>query len=396
MTQTNAAARWSAFLVLCDCLSLAPGRVDRAELIRRIGALGWDRLLRLADRYRMGSVLVRAVAAADLAPRLPQLTLPDGRVTITRELALREQAHHARRAVLGQRLDELALAFNAEGIVPIVIKGGRSIRTGTPDWRSLRDLDLLVVDGAAPRAQEIAFSIGYREAETPRPRLFHHHQRELYRDDMPGWIEIHRRAGVSRVEQFIPTAELVAASQVIDPPGRGRVGVLPPHLHVLQGLVHHHVGHRAVKLGIIHPKGLYEFAAESAALSPADRHLLVERAARHPRLLAVFDLWTAAAADLFGLSPITPPAADAVAWWARLRTRLAAEGMESTMHSGAMDEWRAAIAPERLRRAGGGDSAARRLYWQLTMPLTFIKQPLPPSMLIAGAVRPLLRRWRAP
>ncbi|MDB5540711.1 MAG: hypothetical protein JWQ89_2438 [Devosia sp.] len=372
--------QWFAFGVLCDCLNLVPWSVDGGDLRRRIGELGWEQLLALADYYRLGSALVHAIRVAGLAPAVPALTLPDGRMTITAEFARRDAEHLQRREVLGQRLDELALAFNAEGIVPIAIKGGRSVRLGSPAWRSLRDLDLLVPHGRAPRAQEIAFGIGYRESDTPRPRMFHHHQRELYRDDMPGWIEIHRRAGLSRVEQFISTPEVVASAAMVEALGRGRVGVLPAHLHVLQGLIHHHVGHRAVKRGIIHPKGLYEFAAEMAALDTGERQLLARRAARHPRLLAVFELWTAAAVDLFGLHLEEPLAADASNWWSGLRRRLVERGIDSSISTGAEDELRAATTAERMRRAAGGASAAKRLYWRITMPLSFVKRPVPPSL----------------
>lgn len=356
----------AAGALLCACIRFDADAARADELKGRIGAIGWDRFLAYADEQRLGSVLVRAVARLGLAPAVPPLTLPDGRMTVTGALAQREAHHVARRLVLRDRLGEITTALGRAGIVPIALKGGRSIVTGRPDWRHLRDMDLLVAPNRALEAQEIALSLGYRPDAKPRPRLVHHHLHELYRDDLPGWIEIHRRGGPSRVEQFLPTAELIAAA-VASPMG---VAVLPPHLGVLHGMVHHHVGHRAVKRALIEPKGLYEFAAEVMELSAEERNALVARAARHPRLLAILDLWVAAAVDVFGMPAVAPlrPVEDAVQWWENMR---AAQG-----DTGIGPELRASRHPERMRRAQGGDSAMRRMYWWLAMPLTFVKRPM--------------------
>lgn len=360
------ASRDAEHALLCACIRFDADAARADELKGRIGAIGWDRFLAYADEQRLGSVLVRAVARLGLAPAVPALTLPDGRMTVTKSLAQREADHVARRLVLRERLAEIAAALGRAGIVPIALKGGRSIVTARPAWRHLRDIDLLIVPHRALEAQEIVLSLGYRLDGKPRPRLVHHHLHELYRDDLPGWIEIHRRGGPSRVEQFLPTAELIAAA-VTSPMG---VSVLPPHLSVLHGMVHHHVGHRAVKRALIEPKGLYEFAAEVMELSVDERNALVARAALHPRLLAILELWVAAAADLFGMPVLAPLrlAEDAMQWW---ETMLAAVG-----ETGIGPELRAARHPARMRRARGGESAVRRMYWWLAMPLTFVKRPM--------------------
>jgi len=357
--------------LLVACLRLDGAGEDR-RLADRIAALGWEPLLAYADELRLGSVLVRAATRRRLAPSVPALTLPDGRMTITKALAQRDADHLARRQAMRQRLDEIVSALLREAIVPVALKGGRSIVTGAPDWRHLRDLDLLVAPAEAQRAQDIVLRLGYRPAGEPRPRLVHHHLHELFRADMPGWIEIHRRGGPSRVEQFLPSAELLGAA--IDPT-QGQAGpmVLPDHLHVLHGIIHHHVGHRAVKHATIELKALYEFAAAVIDMNEGRRRQLVERAAQHPRLLAILELWTAAASDMLGMPVETPLRAptDAVAWWASMRW-----AAPDTPSPGIGPELRAATSPERLQRAAGGDSAMRRLYWRLTVPLTFVKRPM--------------------
>jgi hypothetical protein len=357
--------------LLVACLRFDGAEADQA-LAGRIAAAGWEPLFGHADELRLASVLVRAVMRRRLAPPVPPLTLPDGRMTITRALQQRQIDHLARRATMAQRLDEIVSALRHKAITPLALKGGRSIVTGAPDWRHLRDLDLLVAPHEAQRAQEIVLGLGYRPAGEPRPRLIHHHLHELYRADMPGWIEIHRRGGPSRVEQFLPSAELLAAAII---PAAGSAGalVLPDHLHVLHGIIHHHVGHRAVKHATIELKALYEFAAAVIDLDEGNRRRLAERAARHPRLLAILELWTAAAADLLGMpvqAPLQAPA-DAIDWWASM-----CAATPETPSRGIGPELRASTDRARMRRAAGGDSALRRLYWQLTTPLSFVKRPM--------------------
>lgn len=365
-----------AFALLFQCLRFDAGSEMADKLRTGIAALGWDRFVAYAEELRLGSVLFAAVERLRLAPPIPPITLPDGRMTITKALAQRAADHVERRRILADRLAEIAAALNAEGIVPVALKGGRSIVTGAPAWRHLRDLDLLVPPRHAVAAQRIVLGLGYRPSGTARPRLVHHHFHELFRDDLPGWIEIHRRGGPSRVEQFIPSSELLATAEIVTGPTGARLGVLPAHLHVLHGIIHHHIGHRAVKQNMMHPKGLYEFAAGVMDMAAPERAALLARAARHPRLLAILELWTAAAADLFGM-PASPPivaAPDAERWWQDMR----AAGGDQTPGTGP--ELRAATDPDRLRRAHGGESALRRAYWRLTMPLTFIKRPVAPTL----------------
>lgn len=363
--------------LLCACIRFDADADRAAALGRAIAATGWGAFLACADRQRLGSVVARAIARLKLAPPVPLLTLPDGRMSLTEGLRQREAEHMSRRAAFASHLAEIAAAFNRRGIVPIALKGGSSIVTGVPDWRSLRDLDLLVPGRRDSEAQAILVSLGYRTGRD-KPRWAHHHFPELFRDDLPGWIEIHRHAGPSRVSQFLPTAELLAAAA---PPADARVGgvaVLTPHLQALHGLLHHHVGHRAVKQARIDLKGLYEFAAAIEAMAESERELLWQRSSRHPRLLAMVDLWLAAAADLFGL-PVTAPALapDMRDRWRRLR--------EGTEPAGMVPELTAALEPARLGRVRGGKHALSRLWWRITVPLTFLKRPtLSPLSLLRG------------
>jgi len=359
------------FDLLCACIRFDASADGASQLTTQISAAGWEEFLHYAATLRLDSVLVQAIVRRQLAPPIPAMTLPDGRLTITEALRQHEANHRERRRVLLERLTEIAAALNGDGIVPLVLKGGRSLVLGQPDWRQLRDIDLLVEPRRAGRAQELLHILGYRGAEQPRSRLVHHHLEELYRDDLPGWIEVHRRGGPSRVEQFLPTGELLGSAETITLEGV-RFAILPPHLHVLHGVIHHHVGHRAVKRAEIDAKGLYEFAAGMLALSEPERRALAVRAARHPRLLAILELWTIAAAEQFGM-PIAPelaPAADILGWWNELTDS------DETKPAGIGPELRAALDGSRMRRAAGGQSAMRRAIWRLSIPLSFVKRPV--------------------
>jgi hypothetical protein len=357
--------------LLCACLRFDAQPGTSKSLAARIRAVGWERLLSAAEPLFLKSALLDAVHRLKLAPDVPAMTLPNGRMTVTKVLQQAEANLATRRGVFTERLGEIAEALNARAITPIALKGGASIVTGKPAWRYLRDLDLLVRPHEASRAQHIVQELGYRPAAQPRPRMLHHHLQELYRDDMPGWIEIHRRAGLSRVEQFLSSAEMVKSAVVPSEAQIRGVRVLPAHLHVLHGMIHHHIGHRAVKRAEIGVRGLYEFAAGVVDMSEDERAALVGRASRHPRFLAILDLWTAAAADLFGM-PVARPltmAPDALEWWSRIRSG-------DPEMAGTGPELRAATRTERMKRAIGGHSAARRTVWKLAMPLTFLKRPM--------------------
>lgn len=359
------------FDLLCNCIRFDAPIEDANQLTAQISRVGWESFLQYAVALRLDSVLVRAVARLRLGPPIPALTLPDGRVTVTKVLAQHNANHIERRSVLLDRLVEIVAALNGEGIVPVVLKGGRSLVVGQPDWRQLRDIDLLVEPRVAAKAQNLLRGLGYNGAERPRSRLVHHHLEELYRENMPGWIEIHRRGGPSRVEQFLPTEELLSSAEPVVV-ANARLGILPPHLDVLHGMIHHHVGHRAVKRAEINTKGLYEFGAGIMALSEQERQALVDRAARHPRVLAILELWTTAAAELFGMtvSPELEPAQDAIRWWRDIATN------GSSTRDGIGHELRAALSDPRMRRAAGGGSRLRRAYWHLSIPLSFVKRPV--------------------
>jgi hypothetical protein len=211
----------------------------------------------------------------------------------------------------------------------------------------------------AARAHQVALALGYRPARGSTEKAGKHHFQPLFRDDLPGWIEIHAHAAAHRAEGLLPTA-LLATMTVPAAIGAATARVLAGPAHTLHALVHHHVGHRGDKGGAFDLKGLFEFAADLQSLTPTERQALHVLSLRHPRLLAALDLWLAGAHVLLAL-PVEPPftlAPDAVARAARAIARIKTPG---TRYAGVREEIAFAADAARLARLPGGGTAPGRL-----------------------------------
>ncbi|MDR3471337.1 MAG: nucleotidyltransferase family protein [Devosia sp.] len=351
---------------LALCLAFANPEAELSALRARLRAGGWLPLIELARDLRLLPAIATAAGAKRLTAGLPAFRLSNGQTSIPALLADALAQHRARSAAMLARLEELVDLFTRNGIEPILLKGARALWTGEPDWRTLRDLDLLVLAPEADRAQALAIAAGYRTSPDYDLPLAWHHGADLYRPDLPGWLEIHSRAGMYRADLVLPTGRLAAAAI----PLAGRHGAtalaLPAPRHVLHCLVHHHIGHRADKFGTLDIKGLYEFAADVAALDAPGREELFGEAGRHPRLLAMTELWIAAAADLFRLEAPAPFVLDADGrnrW--RAIARRAATGDPPGNYDGLLEEAGMALSANRLRRLPGGNSLAGRLRLRL-------------------------------
>jgi hypothetical protein len=229
------------------------------------------------------------------------------------------------------------------------------------------DLDLLAPGAEADRLQRAVMALGYREHPSLAERPNRHHLAPLLRRDTPGPVEIHRRGGNRYAEPLLPTPELISAAELRVGPGGARARVLPTPLHVLHGLVHHHVGHGGDARGLVDFKGLYEFAVAVAGLDAEGRAALVERARRHPRLLAALDLWVAGAHELYAM-PILPPLAaeaDAGARWARVFARMTGARRERWRYPGYVEELAMGWNARRVARVApdGGPFARLAVGW---------------------------------
>lgn len=341
-----------AVLELCRCLAMVQAPDEILALRQRLNAGAWDGVVAAANARMLLPALALEAKRKHLTAAIPARRGADGRTTITLALAEGVEQHEAIRAAMLERLIELAGLLNASGMEPLLLKGARSLWTGAPAWRTMGDLDLLT-PGRAAEAQSIAIAAGY----APRPGLEQpdnwHHEINLYRDDLPGWLEFHDHASMHRADILLGTETLVAQGL-----RDGRHGVvvriLPPHTDLLYCVVHHHVSHRGDKYGTMSVKGLYEFACAFADLDADGRQDLLALAATHPRLVAMLDLWLAAAADRYGLPVAAPFAihADAAAHWRTVSGRAEHQGN----YDGILGELRLGLSAHRLRRASGGDT----------------------------------------
>jgi hypothetical protein len=341
-----------AVLDLCRCLALVQSPDETSALRNRLNAGGWKSVAAAASERMLLPALADAVQQKHLTAGIPARRSSDGSNSITLALAEGVRKHEAIRAAMLERLVELAGLLNARGMEPLLLKGARSLWTGTPAWRSMGDLDLLT-PGRAAEAQAIAIAAGYAAMPGTRQPDNWHHEINLQRKDLPGWLEFHNRAAMHRADVLLSTEALLALSSQ-----SGRHGVqariLPDHADLLHCIVHHHVSHRGDKYGAISVKGLFEFASAFAALDGEGRQLLLGLAAGHPRLVAVLDLWLAAAADRFGL-PVTAPFAihaDATKHWRAMSSRTTRRGN----YGGLLGELRLGLSRNRLRRATGGQT----------------------------------------
>ena len=346
-----------ALTLLGHGLALQGGPAGHADLLMEIQQLGFDRLFALAADVRLEVSLALALQARSLLPPIPPLRLPDGRLTITKAVADVIAAHLQRRAAMRERLVEIVLMFNQARIVPTLLKGARSLWTGHPEWRSLRDLDLLVDEAEAGHAQELLQKAGYASLKRRYVQFRKHHQPELFRADLPGWVEIHHKAAERFAEALLPTAALAARRETVALASGARAFVLRAPDQVLQGLVHHQFHHHDFRnWGWLSLKGLYEFAAGIAELDEGQRTELLALASQHPRLLAAFDLWLAAAEELFSC-PINPPMAvfpDARRQWAIIRQRMTGSPLAGLPLAGHQAELALCLDEARLRRTAGG------------------------------------------
>ncbi|MDF3063263.1 MAG: hypothetical protein K0S06_3372 [Microvirga sp.] len=330
----------------------------------------WQELTDFATHEALVHALERRLHARGL---LPSQFLPGEAAAFAPDGQLRTAAAalSKRREVLGEQLREIIKPLNRIGIQPIILKGARSLLTGEPDWRYLRDFDLLIPDQAdAAFAEFVARGFEVPQAEQGRNRR--HHLPPLVRGDFPAFIEIHRRAGNQYVRTLLPTEELAAASEAVED-GGVKFALLPTHLHTLYGLVHHQIGHAGDARGTISLKGLYEFAWELDRMTSAERAALHARANRNPRLSTALDAWIAAAAELYGL-PVERPLAvreDAAQRWQATFARIG-EPRPWYKYPGYPDEVRMALAGSRIQVAPFGGNAAGRAWTRLRVLRSFL------------------------
>ena len=341
-------------LALATCVALLFHPARSAAARQSLMEVGWGSAIAAAQEHRLGPALGHVALTHRLFDGLPRVVLPSGQMTPPLWAEATWAAHLERREAQRQALVSIVARLNEVGLVPLLLKGARSLWLGQPHWRAMRDLDVLV-DGPkdAARAQEALRADGYSTSPDAAYDRDFHHEDNLYRHDLPGWLEIHRRGAALRGETLLPTRELFAEGIATDMGGATAL-VLPPAFDLLHTLIHHHLGHWEVYNGRLDLKGLLEFAAGFSALSMDQRSVLDARAARSSLLMGMIEFWQAAAGGTFGLTgtdPLTVPA-DAQKRWAVLSPpKNAASRLRAIFAEVGL-----AFDHRRLRRCEGGQT----------------------------------------
>lgn len=335
---------------LMRCLAVAPTAEETLRL--RLDLLRpdmWEPLLETAQAARLTAPLAANLTARGLVPPRPH-RLGEGAMAPADVLAAFAAQHAARRDAQRQALLHIVALLNAGGFEPVLLKGARSLWLDTEPQRGMRDFDLLLAGPAAAQANGLLKAQGFAPLPDARERPNRHHLDLLFRDDMPGWIEIHRRGGSPYAEPFLPTHEIVAASLSRTREG-ARAFVLPNAQHLWHGLVHHHFGHSGFARGTVDLKGLHEFSSAYHLMPQDERAALRRLAARDATGLAALDLWLALGHDLLALPLDAEPSPDARAVSAAVAARLFGAAA-STRYPGYRETIRLAWSPRRLAGTG--------------------------------------------
>jgi hypothetical protein len=309
--------------LLARCLSLEPSIDDTMHLRTRLlsDITAWERLFEIALSLRMMPALAVRLRQRGLIPPQPREN-GTNRLTPAALLDGYWTQHLGMRASQAAALAQIIAALNRNSIEPVLLKGAVSLWLESDQWRTMRDLDILVPGPLAINANAVLKAEGYLPNLDAIDRPNRHHFELLFRSDMPGWVEVHRRAGNRYAEQFLPTEEIAANSAPVEQaPGRARIAPAPHR--IWHELLHHHFGHSGFARSTVDLKGLYEFAMALRGLPDDEVDALERLASRDSAGLAAFDLWIAAAVDLLAM-PLRAGltlAEDARVAWGRMKKR---------------------------------------------------------------------------
>lgn len=343
--------------LLLRCLAVAPSAEETMRL--RLDLLrpdAWEPLLEAAEAARLRAPLAARLSARGLVPPRPR-RVEEGAMAPADALAAFSAQHAERRGAQREALIGIVALLNAAGFEPVLLKGARSLWLGAEPQRDMRDFDLLLAGPAAVEANDLLKAHGFAPLPEAPERPNRHHLDLLFRDGMPGWIEVHRRGGSPYAEPFLPTGEIVAASLGGACEG-ARAFVLPDAWHLWHGLAHHHFGHSGFARGTVDIKGLHEFCGGYHVLPPDQRAELRRLAARNATGLAALDLWLALGRRLLALPLDGEPPADALAAAGAVEARLFG-AVSAVRYPGYRETIRLAWSPGRLAETGAGGPAGR-------------------------------------
>jgi hypothetical protein len=301
-------------------------------------------------------------------------------------LATLHRLNGDRNRALRRQAIELIGALNAQGIVPILLKGGLALFDGPyrdPDVRMMRDLDILVPASSRGDAIDVLERLGYRL--TQPYSAGHHAYGDFARPNDPGSVDLHT--------ELVDPSHVLPASEVWDRAElqeiwreAGRVYYLSPCAtdRILHNLLHaqiHYLGN--FYRGELQVQQVYELVALARHFGTAIDWSFVQERLRAHRLTVALESYLLAAHRLLGLAwPLSrPPGPGArlnylrcdvqfgmrsLQWigipWGNLRGALAWHRMHA-LHgdAGGPLRWRCRHLLQYLRKKGIGATLERLL-----------------------------------
>lgn len=298
-----------AMQLLRQALSFSNDPSDLTDLRMKLlsSAEAWEFLFEASINTRLVSALLERLELRGLLLPAPKSSTDRKRAPadILKNLAAHDADQRSKQHAV---LIEIIGLLNAENITPVLIKGARHLWLGEFPWRTMIDLDILIPNGDEQRAFQICLAHGFTPDKQHAFTLGKHHLPGLFRPDLPGCVELHRKASAPQGEQHIRTEELLRRVEKVSQEGK-TAGILNTVDHVWHAIVHHHFSHSGLSKvrytgfarGEIGLKGLYEVASALSNMGEDQRAQLFERAAQNSVALSGLDLWLAASVVFFGV-----------------------------------------------------------------------------------------------
>jgi hypothetical protein len=257
-----------------------------------LGGMDFELAASTAMNWRMGGTLFEAIQAQGIEDRFSCGALGQLRGAYF--------ATVMRNRVLRSRVAGVLKAFSAEGLQPILLKGGIQLLM-TPQRgecsRFMEDVDILVAPSEYEHAEAIVRREGFIAHVDYEPSF--HHGPEL-RDRTTGIkIEIHRRPLPKDRPDY--SRGLVDEAMTIVAEEGLRIRVPSPRYRLLHNMMHAQESHENFLLGTADMRHLHEFAVGCTTLGAQfDWPWLVSSAAQYG-LRTHLIAWTYAAHRIFGL-----------------------------------------------------------------------------------------------
>lgn len=160
-------------ILLCARLKLSSDQRARLERTLQEGKLRWEEVLLRTECYRVSALLFHHLRSLEDRSLVPEWAMESLKAVYV---------HNAvRNSYLRSKLHEVIRTLSATGIPFILLKGAALLETvySNPALRPMADIDLMVPEDKADKAQQLVCGLGYHAVGSPevqeRTRREHRH-----------------------------------------------------------------------------------------------------------------------------------------------------------------------------------------------------------------------------